>query len=166
MIEKYFNCFESTEVGNLSLKLELKFIKMNINFFKSFDGMIHYELDGINVANIPIEKNYQLPEKMKFFIGGQTSDIHVTQNTALGVIRNLTIEALAEPTCFKIKSCRPTDSDCTFGHGDKILIFKNKEKISEIERGFMNYEECFETKKNDVFELHAGGSDGVSTKPT
>ena len=135
---------------------------MKINFTKSFDGTIRYQIDGTNVANMPIVKNYQLPEKMKFFIGGQTSNINVAESTPLGVIRNLTIEAVKPETCFNIRSCKPNGKSCINGDGDEIIIFKNQQKISEIEKGFVNYEECFTSEENDEFEFHIGGIDNVS----
>ena len=135
---------------------------MKINFTKSVDGTIRYQIDGTDVPNMSIVKNYQLPEKMKFFIGGQTSNINVGENTPLGVIRNLTIEALKPETCFNIRSCKPNGNSCIHGDGDEIIVFKNQQKISEIEKGFVNYEECFTSEENDEFEFHIGGIDNVS----
>ena len=58
------------------------------------------------------------------------------------------------------------DSDrgsfCYGAHGNKILVYKNHEKIDEIEEKFHLYKKCFTTEQDDEFAFHAGGDNGVS----
>ena len=78
--------------------------------------------------------------------------------------KNRIIQSFLEPICFFVKSCEnENESGCEDGFGDKILVLRNQEKVSEIPEGkFHNYEECFATVDQDTFEFHAGGLNGVS----
>ena len=73
-------------------KLKLKFIKIKVRFIRSFDGTIQYQLDENDVLQTQIK--HEIPEKMKFFIGGQTAIPKTSQLTPKGVIRDLRIEEL------------------------------------------------------------------------
>ena len=78
-------------------------------------------------------------------------------------LKNRIIQSFLEPICFFVKSCEDeNEPGCEDGFGDKILVLRNQEKVSEIPKGFHNYEECFATVDQDTFEFHAGGLNGVS----
>ena len=70
----------------------------------------------------------------------------------------------SETVCFFVKSCaNENDSGCGEQfRGNEILVLRNKEVVSKIERGFNIFDECFATSKDATFEFHAGGTDGVS----
>ena len=77
--------------------------------------------------------------------------------------KNRIIQSFLEPICFSVKFCKDeNESGCEDGFGDKILVLRNQEKVSEIPEGNHNYEECFATVDEDIFEFHAGGLNGVS----
>ena len=80
----------------LRIELKLKFIKTEVSFIRSFDGTIQYQFDENDVKNIQINNN-KIPEKMKFFIGGQTAILKTSELTPEGAIKNLRIEELFEP---------------------------------------------------------------------
>ena len=77
--------------------------------------------------------------------------------------KNRIIQSFLEPICFSVKFCEDeNEPGCEDGFGDKILVLRNKKKVSEIPEGEHDYEECFATVDQDTFEFHAGGLNGVS----
>ena len=79
----------------MRIKVKLKFIKTEVSFIRSSDETIQYQFDDNDVKNIQIKD--QIPEKMKFFIGGQTAILKTSELTPEGAIKNLRIEELFEP---------------------------------------------------------------------
>ena len=68
---------------------------------------------------------------------------------------------ILETVCFFVKSCENEDQPgCN--QGNEILVLRNKEVVSKIERGIHTFDECFTTASDTTFEFHAGGTDGVS----
>ena len=60
-----------------------------------------------------------------------------------------------------MKACN--ESDCeNRNSGDEIHVLRNREFISSISKEFEVFDQCYETGIDDVFEFHAGGTDGVS----
>ena len=142
----------------------MKFTKIKFKLLKSANRTIQCWSNNEKLFETNIDKEPEVLENMKLFVGGQT-DIIVASGTTKGIIQNIQIEDIPlQNACFFVKSCASGNDPGCDDHfrGDEILVLRNKEVVWKIESGFHTVNKCFATASDDTFEFHAGGSNRVS----